>query len=187
MSSNVLEAMKNLRQNLHNVGSLNNWCKDVLNQGAKVADANIDNFELVELRFNADGERECISLTATANKGHLIATPEDYMQQYETISSFFNGVGEMARIVYLESGVRFECSNVDFHQKTGNAPHNDHPLKNGQVAHYDHATKKFIISNDNRGAGNEHGGYAGAGNKFYLVDKDCVSIDGQTVYRFEVQ
>ena len=187
MSSNVLEAMKNLRQNLHNVGSLNNWHKDVLNQGAKVAVANIDNFELVELRFNAAGERECISLAATANKGHLIATPEDYMKEYETISSFFNGVGEMARIVYLESGVRFECSNVSFHQNQNNAPHPDHPLKNGQVAHYDHTTKKFIISNHNGGPGNEHGGYAGAGNKFYLVDKDCVSIDGQTVYRFEVQ
>lgn len=185
MSSNVLEAMKNLRKNLHNVGSLNNWHKDVLNQGAKVAGANIDNFELVELRFNAAGERECISLADNGNTGHLIASPEEYMSQYETISSFFNGVGEMARIVYLESGVRFECSNVSFHQEQNNAPHPGHPLKNGQVAHYDSVSKKFIISNDN--GGGQHGGYAGAVNKFYLVDKDCTSIDGQTVYRFEVQ
>lgn len=186
MSSNVLEAMKNLRKNLHNVGSLNNWHKDVLNQGAKVAGGNIDNFELVELQFNQQtGERECISLSASNVAGHLIASPEDYMQQYETISSFFNGVGEMARIVYLESGMRFECSNVDFDQKNGNLPHNDHPLKNGQVAHYDHASKKFVISNNN--GGGQAPGYGAATNKFYLVDKDCTSIDGQTVYRFEVQ
>ena len=58
-------------------------------------------------------------------------------------------------------------------------------------AHYDHASKKYIISNHNAanpgGNNNMAAGYQTAANKFYLVDKDCVSIDGQTVYRFEVQ
>ena len=199
MSSNILEQIKNLRNNLHNVGSLNEWNKSVLNQGARVKIAGaapaltdaIDNFTLVKLGFGADGIRECEALADSTEEGCLVATPEDYMQQYETISSFFNGGGEMARIVYLEPGMRFECSNVDFHQKTGNAPHNDHPLKNGQHAHYDHASKKYIISNHNAanpgGNINMAAGYQNAANKFYLVDKDCVSIDGQTVYRFEVQ
>lgn len=189
MSSNVLQAIKNLRSNLHNIGSLNNWSKKVLNQGA-VAKADMDNFTLVKLGFNAKGEREAEQLTASSEKGYLVATPEDYMKEYETISSFFNAKDEMVRIVKLEEGMRFECSNVDFAQKTGNLPHNDHPLKNGQHAHYDHATKKFLISNHssaNPGANTNMGnGYQAAANKFLLVDKDCVSIDGQTVYRFEV-
>lgn len=190
MSSNVLQAIKDLRKNLHNVGSLNNWDKKVLNQGAKVDKAAIDNFTLVELDFNTAGERICKSLSDTNKKGYLVATPEDYMSEYESISSFFNDVDEMARIVKLEEGMRFECSNVDFAQKTGSAPANDHPLKNGQHAHYDHNTKKFLISNHssaNPGANSNMGtGYQTAANKFLLVDKDCVSIDGQTVYRFEV-
>lgn len=189
MSSNVLEALKNLRSNLHNVGSLNNWGKTVLNQGA-VAKEKMDNFTLVTLGFNANGEREASLLTNNTTKGYLVASPEEYMREYESISSFFNGQGERVRIVTLEPGVRFECSNVDFDQKTGNAPTSTHPLKNGQHAHYDHASKKFIISNHASAVPSSNtsmnAGYQNAANKVVLVDKDCVSIDGQTVYRFEV-
>ena len=181
MSSNILNAMKNLRQNLHNVGNLNNWSKKVLNQGAVVINDDIDNFELVELGFSATGERTCKSLSDSTVAGHLIATPEDYMQGYETISSFFNGVGEMARIVRLEPGVRFECSNYSVSQ----AALDVNPIKNGQRVHYNHATKKFVISN--AAGGGADAGYQTAANKFIIVDKDCTSIDGQSVIRFEVQ
>ena len=188
MSSNVLETLKNLRSNLHNVGSLNNWGKTALNQGA-VAKEKMDNFTLVTLGFNASGEREAALLTNNTTKRYLVASPEEYMREYESISSFFNGQGERVRIVTLEPGVRFECSNVDFDQKTNNAPASGHPLKNGQHAHYDYASKKFMISNHTSaapGGGNMNAGYQNAANKVILVDKDCVSIDGQTVYRFEV-
>ena len=195
MSSNILEQIKNLRNNLHNVGNLNEWNKFVLNQGARVKIAGatpaltdaIDNFTLVKLGFGADGMRECEALAASTEEGYLVATPEDYMQGYETISSFFNGGGEMARIVHLEPGMRFECSNVSFNENNLT----NHPLKNGQHVHYDAATKKYIISNHTNanpgGNLNMAPGYQDAANKFLLVDKDCVSLDGQTVYRFEVQ
>lgn len=178
MSSNVLQAIKNLRKNLHNVGSLNNWSKKVLNQGAKVDTAAIDNFELVELDFNAAGERICKSLPNSTTKGYLVATPEDYMSEYESISSFFNDVDEMARIVKLEEGMRFECSNF----VGANTDLVAKPIKNGQKAHYDHNTKKFKISNN----GSEDAGYGAAANQFVVVDANCVSIDGQSVVRFEV-
>ena len=87
MSSNVLEALKNLRSNLHNVGSLNNWGKTVLNQGA-VAKEKMDNFTLVTLGFNANGEREASLLTDNTKKGYLVASPEEYVREYESISSF---------------------------------------------------------------------------------------------------
>lgn len=179
MSSNVLQAIKNLRKNLHNVGSLNNWSKKVLNQGAKVDTAAINNFELVELSFNDAGERICKSLSDTNKKGYLVATPEDYIKEYETISSFFNDIGEMARIVKLEEGVRFECSNYELEDKDTTT----NPIKNGALVHYDHTSKKFKISNK---TANGTTGYANAGNQFVVVDKDCVSIDGQSIIRFEV-
>ena len=178
MSSNVLQAIKNLRKNLHNVGSLNNWSKKVLNQGA-VAKADMDNFTLVKLGFNAKGEREAEQLKLSTEKGYLVATPEDYMKEYETISSFFNDIGEMARIVKLEEGMRFECSNYTLE----NNDTNTHPLKNGALVHYDHDSKKFKISNQTTGG---MSGYSAAGNQFIVVDANCVSIDGQSIVRFEV-
>ena len=179
MSSNILNAMKNLRQNLHNVGNLNNWSKKVLNQGA-VATEKMDNFTVVKLGFNpATEERTATRITATTESGYLVATPEDYMQGYETISSFFNAQGERVRVVALETGVRFECSNVDFETDIS-----AQPLKNGMVGNYDHTTHKFKIWNQTLQGG---AGYQTAGTKVILVDKDCTSIDGQTVYRFEVQ
>lgn len=178
MSSNVLQAIKNLRKNLHNVGSLNNWSKKVLNQGAKVATAAIDNFELVELDFNTAGERICKSLPNSTTKGYLVATPEDYMSGYESISSFFNDIGEMARIVKLEEGMRFECSNF----VGANTDLATKPIKNGMKAHYDHSTKKFKISNN----GSDDSAYGTAANQFIVVDANCVSIDGQPIIRFEV-
>ena len=178
MSSNVLQAIKNLRKNLHNVGSLNNWSKKVLNQGA-VAKTDMDNFTLVKLGFNAKGEREAEQLAASSEKGYLVATPEDYMKEYETISSFFNAKDEMVRIVKLEEGVRFECSNYELED----ADTNTNPLKNGALVHYDHTSKKFKISNK---TSNGMSGYSAAGNQFIVVDANCVSIDGQSIVRFEV-
>lgn len=179
MSSIILQAIKNYRKNLHNVGSLNNWGKTVLNQGA-VATADMDNYTLATLGFDAKGERTATPLADSTAKGVLVASVEDYMKEYETIRSFFNEKGERVRVVYLESGRRFECSNVSFE----NEDLSTHPLKNGQLVHYDAATSKFVISNETVSGGT---GYAAAANKFILVDKDCVSIDGADIYRFEVQ
>jgi hypothetical protein len=179
VASRVLDALKKGNQRLHNVGSLNDWNKNVLNQGAKVAESDIDNFELVELRFNANGERECVKLADVRNKGYLIATPEDYMEGCETISSFFNGVGDMARIVRMKPGMRFECSNV----KLENEDTERFPLKNGMRCYYDIRIRQFVISNETLAG---IGSYPIAGNQQVLVDSKCSMIDGKTVYRFEV-
>lgn len=179
MSSNIIQALKDYRKNPHNVGSLNNWGKEVLNQGAIVEGAAIDNYCLAELGFNAAGERTCKALDASDKKGVLVASVEDYVKEYETISAFYNGVGERARIVYLESGMRFECSNFSLDQDEST-----NPVKNGQKVHYDHDTKKYVISN--HAGGNDAGGYGAASNKFVIVDATPVSIDGQRIIRFEV-
>ena len=178
MSSNIIQAIKDYRKNLHNVGNLNRWNKKVVNQGA-IAEADMDNFTLVTLDFNANGERVCEKIPNIITKGYLVATPEDYMKEYETISSFFNEAGERVRVIKMTVGMRFECSNFDFEDGDLQA----HPLKNGQKVYYDSISEKFIISN---ATPNGAAGYLIAANKLVVVDKDCVSIDGQPVIRFEV-
>ena len=179
MASNILDVISNLRNNLHNVGNLNNWNKKVLNQGA-IALSDMDNFTLVIPSFNAAGERVVDHTGGIGVKGWLVATPEDYMKGYETISSFFNATGERVRIVKMNPGLRFECSNIQLE----NPDTNLHPIRNGSVAYYNARDKKFVICNENPVNGGV--GYPLAANQLVLVDKDCVSIDGQPVYRFEV-
>ena len=180
MASNILNTLKNLRQNLHNVGNLNNWKKKSLNQGA-IATEKMDNFTLVTIGFDAvSGERTATPIVASDVKGVLVATPEDYMEGYETISSFFNAQGERVRVVAMEPGMRFECSNVEF--EDGNLVAN--PIKNGQLVHYNHDTKKFVISNLTPDGMIPD--YGQAANKLVVVDASPVSLDGQTLYRFEV-
>lgn len=178
MSSNILEAIKDLRKNLHNVGSLNNWNKTSLNQGV-VADEVMDNFTLVKIEFDQNGERIAKPITDNGEKGVLVASVEDYMQGYETISSFFNDKGERIRVVATEIGMRFECSNFELENENTAV----NPIKNGMVAHYKQDTKKFHISNVTLGGVPE---YAGAANKVVVVDANPVSIDGQQIIRFEV-
>lgn len=179
MSSNVLKAMKNLRQNLHNVGSLNQWRKKTLNQGA-IALSDMDNFTLVTVSFDqATGERVVDHIPGFGTKGWLVVSPEEYIQEYETISSFYNGQGERVRIVKMNPGMRFECSNFMLE----NEDTTQFPVKNGMVVYYEHRNKKFIVSNQTLGGA---GAYPLAANKLVVVDANCTSIDGQPIMRFEV-
>lgn len=175
MSSIMLEAIKNLGKNKHTVGSLNNWRKDVVNLGAIVEGASIDNYCLVELGFNSKGERTCKALTDQTKKGYLIASVEDYLKEFETMSAFYNGVGDRARVVVQTPSHRFECSNFEKADKAKE-------IKNGQKAHYDITKKKFVISNGE----SDHSDLAAAGNVYYVVDCVGNTLDGQHVVRFEI-
>lgn len=181
MSSTLMKAMNIIATDIHAVGSLNEWTKNVLNLGAKVdaGVATIDNWNLVKLAFNLEGERVCQKLndhqdTAPA---YLLAAVEEYMGEYESIKNFYNVAGERVRVVKLEQGMRFECSNF-----SPNDPDtNTNPYKNAQTAHFDVATGKFIINNN----GN-HANYNDATNKFVVVDVEGNYLDGQKTIRFEV-
>lgn len=146
----------------HAVGNLSNLKIKTVNYGAIVTGADIDNFSLVELGFNADGERTATQLSAITKKAYLIASPEArYMG--EELVDFYNAVGERARIVILEEGyTRFDTSA--FSLNTGVTE-----VAVGQVAHFDPATKKFIISD----AGNPHADYAGSSAQFVVVSNEA--------------
>ena len=82
MSSTILHALNTITGDKHAVGNLNNWDNEVVNQGAIVADATIENFSIVELGFDAlTKERNCKYLTDQTKKGYLIASVEDYMEE----------------------------------------------------------------------------------------------------------
>lgn len=142
---------------LHEVGTLNSWrVRDIAN-GAIVAATPIDNYTIVELAFNSEGERIATQLSNVANPQYLIASVE---RRYigEELAEFYNGVGERARIVILDQGVRFQTTAFSL-----NAGKTE--VNKGDVAHFDPTSKKYIVSN----AGSPHSGYASASTKFTVV------------------
>ncbi len=154
----------------HEIGNLNSLKIKTLAHGAVVEGADIDNFLQVELGFNAEGERTCKVLSDVTKKSYLIASPE-VRNMGEELVDFFNAVGEHARIVIQEEGyTRFDTSAF-----TGTP-------ENGKVAHFDPATKKYIIHDGT------HLDYAGAKAKFLVVsnEDDLQYTNGKELVRLEV-
>ena len=150
----------------HEVGTVNtSWAKPIAN-GAILTTADIDNYLLVEFDgYNSDGVRQCKPLTDTTKKGLLVTTVEEESLFADEASiqgnykDFYNEVGEIVNLTIQEEYLRFETSA--FTLNTGvTAP------TYGHVAHYDTATKKYIISNP----ASAHADYATAGNKYEVVD-----------------
>lgn len=175
MASRVLKALQEV--GTHAVGNLNSLKVKTVANGALIEGSDVDNFTLVELNFNADGERTAKQLSAITKKAYLVAAPETrYLG--EAMADFYNAVGERVRIVLLEAGyTRFETSA--FSKNTGVTT-----VSNGQVAHFDPTTKKFIIS----AAGSAHADYAGSSAKFLVVNSedDMEYTFGQPMVRLEV-
>lgn len=131
-------------------GNINSWKVRTLPHGAKCTE-DIDNFVIVELGFNEEGQRTASYLTDVTKKGYLIASPERrYMG--ENIDEFYNGEGEMARIIFLDEGVRFQTSAY-----TGEP-------EAGKFAHFDPTTKKFLIHDGT------HEDFDRAVDKFLVVE-----------------
>lgn len=175
MASRILKAMQEV--GTHAVGNLNNLKVKTVAHGAIVEGADVDNFTLVELGFNADGERVAKQLSAKDKKAYLIATPETrYLG--EAMVDFYNAVGERVRIVLLEAGyTRFDTSAFSLNAGVTE-------IKNGQVAHFDVATKKFIISD----GASAHADFAGSSAQFVVVsnEDDMEYALGVPMVRLEV-
>lgn len=161
----------------HTTGNLNSLKIKTVAHGAKVSGSDIDNFTLVELGFNSDGDRIAKKLSDKTKKAYLIATPETrYMG--ESLRDFYNGEGERARIVILEPAyTRFDVSA--FTLNTGQTE-----VKRGQVAHFDIATNKYILSD----AAAAHEDYEDSSAKFLVVngEDDLSYTMGQKLVRLEV-
>ncbi|MCA1025677.1 hypothetical protein LCM23_06205 [Cytobacillus kochii] len=168
MGSRLLKAMQEVGK--HATGNLNSLKVKTVANGALVEGAAIDNFTAVELGFNANGERTVKQLSDVTKKTYLIASPETrYMG--EAIGDFYNEVGERARIVIFEEAyTRFDTSAY-----TGEPA-------NGKFAHFDPATKKFLIHDGT------HADYETASAKFLVVndEQDIEYTLGQPLVRLEV-
>lgn len=175
MASVLLKAYTDIPS--HAVGNINSWKIRVVPNGALVATAAIDNFTIGELGFNSDGERTVVQLSDNTKTGVLVAAPERRYIDGELMAGFYNDVGDRARVVILDFGIRFETSA--FSKNTDVTT-----ISNGMAAHFDVTTKKFIIST----AASPHSDYANAGNKYVVVatDSETIAIDGQKLVRLEV-
>ncbi|ETT49343.1 hypothetical protein BSK66_26725 [Paenibacillus odorifer] len=176
MATRILDALKT--KGTHEVGNLSSWKVKTVASGAIVSATPIDNFLLVELGFNVEGERTCEVLSDVTKKSYLIAAQERRFLNEELVD-FYNAVGERARIVVLEPGyTRFDTSAF-----TLNAGVTE--VKNGQVAHFDPTTKKYILST----VSSPHADYATAKAKFLVVgDEDDLEYTvGKALVKLEVQ
>lgn len=155
----------------HEVGNLNSIHVKTVAYGAIIVDAPVDNFTMVELGFNEDGERTAKKLSSHTKKGYLIATPEERFLG-EAMVDFYNEVGDRGRIVILEPGyTRFDTSAFSG------------TIKEGSFAHWDAATSKFKIQ-----ASAEDLEFAAAENQFLVVSNED-DIDytlGKPTVRLEV-
>jgi len=173
MATKALQALTN--PDVHAVGNLNSIKVKTVTNGALYTE-DVDNFTVIELGFNEDGERTAKQLSDKANKGYLAAGVERrYLN--ENLSAFYNGKGERHRVVIFEEGyTRFDTSAFDLNEGVSE-------IKKGMVAHFDVAKKKFIISS----ADAPHADYAGSRNKFLVVanEADTAYTLGQPTVRLE--
>lgn len=162
------------------VGNLSSLKVRTITNGAIVEGGEIGNFTMVELGFNEAGERIAKTLSDVSKKTYLIAAVE---RRYlgEEMVDFINDEGEHVRIVILDEGLRFESSEFELNAGVAGVTE----IKNGQVAHFNPATKKYVISD----ATAPHADYANADAKLLVVsnEEDIEYTLGKPVVRFEVQ
>ena len=107
MGSRMLKAMQEVGN--HETGNLNSIKIETVAHGALLTE-DVDNFTVVELGFNEEGERTARQLRDVATKSYLIATPEERYVG-ESILDFFNAAGERGRIVVFKPNyTRFDTS-----------------------------------------------------------------------------
>lgn len=162
MANRIFEQI--FTQGTHEVGVLNSsFSKHIVN-GAKLTVADSDNYLLVEdAGFDSEGVRLVKPLTDTTKKGLLLTTVEEEVlfgdaELQGNYTDFYNAVDEMVRPTIQEEYLHFETSAYSLNTGVTVPAY-------GLVAHYDVATKKYILSD----AGSAHLDYATAGNKYLVV------------------
>ncbi|APR02510.1 TPA: phage morphogenesis protein [Clostridium botulinum] len=170
MATRMYDAL--MERGNHEIGNLNSiWANPFVN-GA-ILEENVDNFTLVELTgYDEEGNVKCKQLSDITKQGFLVTTvEEEHLMEGETYVDFYNAKGEIARLHRPKQDLRFETSA--FELNAGAAK-----LVYGQVAHFDPAKKKYIISD----SASTHADYDKATNKF-----EVVGIDTDFGYAFDKQ
>lgn len=140
----------------HEVGTLLSSQIRTVPQGA-IATVATDNYTIVELGFDKEGNRTFKPLSDKTKKGHLLAAVE-VLNLGESMSNFFVDVDESARVVIQDEGIQIETSAFELDSTVS-------AIEVGLVGHYDVTKKKVVLSK----VGAEHADYATAGNKYLVV------------------
>lgn len=166
MATSVIKAIS--AEGTHQVGKITAIKRETVPYGAVVTTADVDNFTLVEFDgFSADGDRQCKQLSAKANYGYLVSTAE-FRPMNEELEKFYNEVGEKANLDILKP--RYTTFRTSAYTKNTGVT----TVVKGLVAHFDVATKKYILST----SASPHADYAGSMMKFEVIaDEDDVAAE----------
>lgn len=123
--------MATQKYTIHSVGQINSN-EDVVTVPFVKAGADIENYTLVELTRDVNGERVATYLSDVTHDSFLVCAIE-VMYDNELLREFYIGNGEYFRAIQLRKGNRFETSSF------GGSP------VVGQFAHFDPVTKKFVM------------------------------------------
>lgn len=172
MASRILELLNKKREK-HAVGNINSAKVTTIAHGC-VAKEDMENYSLVEVAFNADGEREIAPLSDLTKEAYLVcATEEMYTvgAVKDTFADFYVGQGEKVRVAILNKGFRFETSLFELKSGVDVA-------KKGMYAVWDVSKKKYVIQSE----------VPTSGVKLLVVEVEKAStLDGLKCMRFEVQ
>lgn len=116
----------------HSVGQINSSSPLVVTVPFVKASADIENYTIVELSYNGNGERVASTLADVTHDGYL-ASAIEVMYDNELLREFYVGNGEYFRVIKLQKGLRFESSSYSG------------TVAVGSFAHFDPTTKKFVI------------------------------------------
>ena len=146
----------------HEIGQLNTKWTVHLANGAKATE-NMENFTLAEIFYDG-GVLKCKQLTDATKKGYLVTTvEEDQLLDGETYTDFYNGKNEVVRLTDVKVQLNSRFETTAFSKNTGVVD-----IEEGYVAHFDPATKKYIVS----APATLHADHATAINHFEVVDAD---------------
>ena len=170
MASRLFDAISN--KGNYNIGALNSkWTKHMVN-GAILDSDKVENYTLVEIFYDEDGELHAKQLTDPKKKGYLVTTvEEDQLLEGEEYVDFYNAKGEIIRITDVDEqkNSRFETSAISLNEGgVGSGGSKVASIKNGMVAHFDPTSKTYVVSDKASPAT----AYDTAINKFEVVDSD---------------
>lgn len=175
MATKFTQELKN--KGTHAVGHVTSFKRYPVPNGAIVIDADVDNYTIVEKAgYDEAGNLQVKQLSDNTKKGFLVTTPVVLPTGLVNDPEyFFNAVGEKATIEEMKpETTRFETSAYSLNAGVTEA-------KYGFVAHFDVATKKFIISDP----ATPHADYNASATKLEIVEPDCDTFNVPTI-RFAV-
>lgn len=160
MATRMLDVLQT--KGTHEIGKITNLAKHTTTVplGGVITTADVDNFlPAVDDGYSADGDKQVKLVDDNTAAGrYLVFTPE-FRPLGGHLEDFYNKVGDKASLAIMKPQItRFLTSAFTLNSGVS-------AVAKGLVAHFDIATKKYILSD----AGSAHTDYAASGTKYEVV------------------